>query len=144
MRVAGNECRGGHDLARLAVAALNDLPAEPSILSLPTRWSLPNSFDRSDRRTANAVDGRDTGARRRPVQMNRTGAAERHAAAELRAGHAEHVAHYPQERGVTVDIDRPIDAVDLDRGGQSFLHAIRADRAHSKTVPCDTIGLLRW
>ena len=44
---------------------------------------------------------------------------------ELRAGHAEHVAQHPQERGVAVDIDHPIDAVDLDCGGHSHLHAIR-------------------
>jgi len=47
--------------------------------------------------------------------MNRAGAAERHAAAEFGAGHAEHVAQDPEQRGVAVDINRPIDAVDLDR-----------------------------
>ena len=39
------------------------------------------------------------------------------AATELRAGHAQHVAQYPEERRVAIDIDRPIDAVDLDREG---------------------------
>jgi len=36
----------------------------------------------------------------------------------------EHVAQHPQERGVAVNIDRPIDAVDLDRGGHRYLHTI--------------------
>ena len=39
------------------------------------------------------------------VDMHRAGAAQRHAAAELRAGHAEHVAQHPQQRRVAVDID---------------------------------------
>ena len=63
-----------------------------------------------------------------PSTWTGAGAAERHAAAELRAGHAEHVALHPQERSVAVNIDRPIDAVDLDCGGHSYLQAIRVDR----------------
>ena len=40
-------------------------------------------------------------------------AAESHAAAELRAGHAEHVAQHPEKRLVAIDIDRSIDALIL-------------------------------
>ena len=39
------------------------------------------------------------------VDMHGAGAAQRHAAAELRAGHAEHVAQHPEQRRVAVDID---------------------------------------
>ena len=46
--------------------------------------------------------------------MYRAGAAQRHAAAELRAGHAQHVAQNPQERRVAVDIDRPNSAIHFD------------------------------
>ena len=37
--------------------------------------------------------------------MDRTGAAQCHAAAELRAGHAQHVAQHPEQRRIAVDID---------------------------------------
>jgi hypothetical protein len=47
--------------------------------------------------------------------MHRAGAAERHAAAELGAGHAEHVSKHPQQRGVTVDIGGAVYAIDFDR-----------------------------
>ena len=47
-----------------------------------------------------AVDGRDAGAHRGAVEMHRAGAAQRHAAAEFRAGHAEHVAQHPKQRRV--------------------------------------------
>src|SRR5438093_1388251 len=107
MRVAREQRRSGHDLARLAVAALNDFLVKPRLL--------------------------DLGARRRR--------AERHAATELRAGHAEHVAQHPQERGVAVDIDRPIDAVELDRGGHSYLRAIRVDLTIRPLEPARTSSL---
>src|SRR5271167_3655886 len=105
----GRQQRGcGHVLAGLAIATLNDFEIEPRLLNLLTRRRIPDSFDRGDRGTADTIDRRDTGAGRRPVQMNRAGAAEGHAAAELGAGHAEHVAKHPQKRGITVDIDGAI------------------------------------
>ena len=39
------------------------------------------------------------------VDVDGAGAAQRHAAAELGAGHAQHVAQHPEERRVAVDID---------------------------------------
>src|ERR1700724_2322181 len=63
--------------------------------------------------------------------------AECHAAAEPRAGHAEHVAQYPQERSVTVDIDLPIDAVDLDRGTIAISRLFSAGALRALVhVPC--------
>jgi hypothetical protein len=47
-------------------------------------------------------------------------AAERHAAAELRAGHADDVAQHPEERGIAVDIDGVIGSIDLDRKGHGY------------------------
>src|SRR5437660_1342283 len=130
MGVARYERRSGHDLARLAVPALNDLAVEPGLLNLGARRCRADCLDRCDLRSANAVDRGDAGASGDPVDMHGAGPAESHAAAELRSGHAEHVAQYPQERSVAVNIDRPIDAVDLDRGGHSYLHVIRARGQH--------------
>jgi len=43
LRIAGEKCRSRHDLARLAVAALDDLKVEPRLLYLRTSGRLPNS-----------------------------------------------------------------------------------------------------
>src|SRR6516162_10839811 len=121
MRVAGKQRRGGHDLARLAVAALNNLAVEPGLLDLGARCCRADGLDRRDLGSADTVDGGDAGTGGGPVEMHGAGAAERHAAAELRAGHAEHVAQYPEKRRVAVDIDRPIDAVYFDREGHGSI-----------------------
>src|SRR5262249_12144239 len=117
--------RSGHDLARLAVAALNDLAVEPGLLELGARRGRADGLDRCDLGTADAVDRGDAGTGGDAVHMHGAGAAQRHAAAELGAGHAEHVAHDPKERRVTVDIDAMGVAVDFDGEGHgvfSFFH----------------------
>src|SRR5262245_63037731 len=53
--------------------------------------------------------------------MHRASAAERLPAAELGAGHAEHVAQYPQERRVAVDVDALNAAVDFQLVGHGVL-----------------------
>src|SRR5712671_2484295 len=128
-RIGREERRSRHDLARLAVAALNDLPVEPRLLNLGACHCRADGLDCCDLGCADAVERSDTGTDGDTVEMHGAGAAERHAAAELRAGHAEHIAQHPQERGVAVNIDRPIDAVDLDRGGHRYLHTIRGSDA---------------
>ena len=55
------------------------------------------------------------------VDMHGAGAAQGHAAAELGAGHAEHVAQHPQQRRVAVDIDLMRCAVDLQRESHGCL-----------------------
>ena len=41
-------------------------------------------------------------------------------------GHAEDVAQHPKERRVAFDIDRMVDAIDLDRVRHSCIHSIHA------------------
>src|SRR5258707_15286837 len=71
MRVAGEQRRGGHDLARLTVAALNDLPVEPGLLDLGADCGRADRLDRGDLGGADAVDRSDTGARGGTVDMHR-------------------------------------------------------------------------
>src|SRR5882724_2622064 len=61
MRVAGEERRGGHDLARLAVAALNDLAVEPGLLDPGAHRGRADRLDRRDLGFPDAVDRGDTG-----------------------------------------------------------------------------------
>src|SRR6266436_2662862 len=121
MWVAGKERRSGHDLSRLAVAALNDLPVEPGLLDLGARHCRADCLDRRDLGGADAVDLGNAGTGGDAVDMHGAGAAERHAAAELRAGHAEHVAQHPKQGRVAVDIDGVRGSVDLDGETHGYL-----------------------
>src|SRR5215470_6986753 len=116
-RIAREQRRSRHDLARLAIPALRDLAVDPGLLDLGAGRARADRLDRRDRRAADAVDRRDAGPDGEAVDVHGTGAAERHAAAELGAGHAEHVAHDPEERRVAVDIDAVRAAVDFDVEG---------------------------
>src|SRR5262249_24554736 len=128
-RVAREQRRRGHDLAGLAVAALHDLAIEPGLLDPGARRGRADRFDRRDRGAADAIDRSDAGADGDAVKMHGAGAAQCHAAAELRSGHTEDIAQHPQQGSVAINIDRSIDAVDLDGGGHGFLQAVRVDRA---------------
>src|SRR5262245_60113272 len=95
MRSARQQRGGGHDLARLAVAALHDLAVEPGPLDLGACRCRADRLDGRDLRAADAVDWRNAGTNGDAVEVHGASAAQRHAAAELRAGHAEHVAQHP-------------------------------------------------
>jgi hypothetical protein len=83
-------------------------------LNLLTRRSVSYSFYCSHRRIADTVDCRDARTGWSAVQMNRAGAAERHATAKFRAGHAEDVTEHPQQRGIAIDIGDAIETIDFD------------------------------
>src|SRR5918996_739197 len=86
------EKRGSrHNLAGLAIAALHDLQVEPCLLHGLSGRRFADRLDRGDLGRADAVDGGDAGPRGDAVHMDGTGTAKRHAAAELRAGHAQHI-----------------------------------------------------
>src|SRR5687768_13978914 len=62
VRVACQQRRSGHDLARLAVPALRDLAVEPGLLDPSTRRCGTDRLDRCDLSRADAVDRGDAGA----------------------------------------------------------------------------------
>ena len=61
------------------------------------------------------ADRHRAGAHRLAVDMHRAGAALRDAAAEFRAGQADHVAQHPKQRRIGLDIDLLGRSVDFDR-----------------------------
>src|SRR5262249_27753371 len=106
--LASQKRGGGHDLPRLAVAALNDIEPVPRILHRfghAVRLTGGQSLDGSDLLAGYRGDWRDARASRLPVKMHRTCAAQCHAAAELGTGEIEIVAQYPQQRRVRCCID---------------------------------------
>src|SRR5213078_3731923 len=105
VRLLGEQRRRGHDLARLAVAALRHVFRDPGAL-YRVRAVLGQAFDRRDALVGDRGDGQHAGARGHAVQMHGAGAALRDAAAELGAREAERVAQHPEERRVGRDVDR--------------------------------------
>src|SRR5213593_3263084 len=113
MRVLGQECCGGHDLARLAEAALRYAELDPRLLTrmaAVVRQPLDGG-DPGERRHADVGDARARGA---PIEMDRTGTALRDAAAELRPLEAQNVAQDPQQGHVAVYVDSVQTAVDVE------------------------------
>jgi len=95
---------GGHDLAGLAVAALGDVFGDPGFLH-GVRAVEGEALDGRNIFAGNARDHGNARARGFTVDVHGAGAAERHAAAEFRAGHVEGVAQDPEERHVWADVD---------------------------------------
>src|SRR5437879_12882618 len=86
--VLGEQRRGGHDLPRLAVAALGHVLGDPgSLHGVAPAWRQP--FDRGHALHGSRRDGQHAGSHGRAVEMHGAGGALGDAAAELRAGGAE-------------------------------------------------------
>src|SRR5260370_13542758 len=113
--------RSGHDLPRLAVAALHHLEIEPGLLHpLPGR-RFTERLDRGDALADGRAHGRDPRARRLAVHVHGTGTAQSQPASELRAAHGEHIPQHPQERHIGRHVHRMRDAVDPQRDHGSIL-----------------------
>src|SRR5207247_990578 len=116
MRVLREQGRGGHDLPRLAVAALRHVFLDPRALHR-VRAVLGQAFDRGDAFAGDGGHGQHAGAGGDAVQMDGAGAALGDAAAKLGAGEAEGVTQHPEERRVGGDVDRFAFAVDGESDG---------------------------
>src|SRR5262245_26547601 len=93
--IALKKSRGGHDLARLAVAALHDFNIEPSPLDLGSAFGFPDRFDGCDLLADHVGHRRDARSYRAPVKMDGAGPAQRDPATELRSRQADDVAQHP-------------------------------------------------
>src|SRR5690606_35024640 len=113
--------RGGHDLSRLAVAALGHVELAPGRLhGLPDSVGV-HAFDRGDLLAGHGSQGRDARADRNPLGLHGTGAAQRHAAAVFGAGQVRDIAQRPQQRHFIGRIQGSIVAVDVQGGHGEFL-----------------------
>ena len=100
----GKQCDGGHDLPGLAIAALRNVFFHPGLLHGMAAIG-GKTLDGSDFFASDAGNLGDARTRGLAVDMHGTRAAERHAAAELRAGHVQRVAQDPKQRHVRADFD---------------------------------------
>ena len=73
---------------------------------------------------------------REAIEMHGASAAQCHAAAELRAGHAQHVAQHPKQRRVAVDIDAMRLTVDFNGEGHDVLSLVHQPHPAPKRRRC--------
>src|ERR1700726_4714690 len=64
------ECRSRHDLARLAVSALDHFEVEPGFLYFRAGRRSAHAFDRGDGAIAHGTNRQNTGAYRLAVEMH--------------------------------------------------------------------------
>src|SRR5882762_3203609 len=102
-----------HDLARLAVAALNHFGLEPGLLDFFADCRRTDGLDRRNRFATYRANRKHTRTNGLPVKMNGARTTLRDAATELRPRQAQDVAQHPQERHVRGDIRGMRLAVDL-------------------------------
>src|SRR5271166_5100385 len=103
---------GLHNLAGLAVAALRDIQGAPSLLHGMVPVAV-ESFDRRHRAPGGIADGRGAGTGGLTVDMDRAGAAQRHATAVFRSGEPQLIPQVPEQRHRRIAIERLRLAVDL-------------------------------
>jgi hypothetical protein len=105
VRVLLEQRGSGHDLSRLAIAALGDAKIKPRRLYALSNAVSAYHFDGGDLLANRRGDWGYARARRHTVEMKRARAAERHPASELCTGHAEYVAQGPQKPRVIGHVD---------------------------------------
>src|SRR5258708_39962041 len=90
------QCRGLHDLAGLAIAALRNIELAPGLLNrVIAGWM--QAFDRRDLSADPIGDRGDASACGLLVHEHRACAAQRHAAATFRAGQSDFVTEKPEQ-----------------------------------------------
>ena len=101
---------GGHDLSRLAVAALRNFFGEPGLLQR-MKSVRAEAFDRGHVLIGDLRDRGRAGTNRIALDVHGTGAAQSGTAAELGAGKLEGVPKNPEQRGFGGDGDLLLTAV---------------------------------
>src|SRR4029077_5208350 len=104
---------GGHDLARLAVAALRYVRLDPRHLQRVPQIG-GQALDRHHLRARGTPHRRDTRTNGLAVEVDGAGTAQGHAASELGAGEAQRFAEDPEQRRVGGDVHRVVPTVDIE------------------------------
>ena len=106
------QCRRRHDLAGLAIAALDHFEIEPRLLHLGADRRVADAFDGGDRPVADRSDGQHAGTHGLAADMDRAGAALRDAATEFRASQPKNIAEYPEQGHIVGNIDGFLRTID--------------------------------
>src|SRR5579871_3742413 len=115
-RCAREQCRGRHDLTRLAIAALRHVFFDPRFLH-GMRAIGRQSFDRRHAFAGRIGDRDAAGFHRSAVDVNRARAAFSETAAEFRAGETNRIAQHPEQWHIRRHVNRLTFAVERDVEG---------------------------
>ena len=115
VRVARQQRGCGHNLARLAVAALNYFEIEPRLLNPSASRRFADRLDSCYIPPDGNSHRSDAGADRPTIEMYRASTAQRDTAAEFRPRQACDVAQNPQQRHIVRDVELVFLAVDSQR-----------------------------
>jgi hypothetical protein len=110
------ERRGRHDLAGLALPALDDFQIKPGLLHFGAVDRGPDPLNGGNCPRTNRTYGQKAGADRLAGQMDRASAALCDAAPELRTRQPQDVAQYPEKWHIGRDVDLSLFAIDGERG----------------------------
>lgn len=115
VRIVGEQRGRRHDLARLAIAALNDFEVEPGLLDLSANRGFADQLD-GGQVLADCIGSRcDAGADCLTIEMHGAGAAQRDSAAEFGSGQPYNVAENPQQRHIVRNLELVFLAVNPQR-----------------------------
>src|SRR5262249_20010434 len=103
IRPALEQSHRAHDLATLAVAALNDILRNPSILNRPANRVLADALDGNDGTIADQGQRNDARSHRYAGYVYRAGAAGSDPATVLGTGHLQVITQNPEQRSTEVD-----------------------------------------
>src|SRR5689334_2264964 len=103
---------GGHDHARLAIAALRHVVLQPGLLHLVQLPALREAFDGGDLLAGGRAHRKGARAHGRAVDVHGAGAALRDAATVFGASESDLLANNPQQRRIRVNVDLVRLAVD--------------------------------
>jgi len=120
----GEERGGRHDLTALAIAALGHVNFDPGLLDGMIAF-LGETFDGGDFLAGDGGNRRDAGTGGFSVDVNGTSSAERHAAAELGAGHVQGVAQDPEQGHLGINVYGLGFSVEGERDGHRTSHEER-------------------
>src|SRR6516164_1864153 len=108
----GQQRRGLHDLAGLAIAALRDIQGAPRLLHRMITVAV-EPLDRYHHTAIDITDSGGAGTGGLAVDMHRAGAAQRDAAAVFRSGELQLIAQVPKQRRRWIAIEGLRLAIDL-------------------------------
>src|SRR5512138_265745 len=103
-----------HHLPALAVTALRDVVLDPGVDHRAAHRIRDLALDRAQVAASRGRQRCDARAHRRAIEVHGARAAQRGAAAELGAGHADVVAQHPEDRCRRIGVDRDRFAIELE------------------------------
>jgi hypothetical protein len=111
---------GGHDLSRLAVAALGNIGFHPGLLDR-MRAVFADVLDGAYLGAGNGTHGHNAGPHRLPPHVDRTSSTQANAATELGSRQSQNIPQVPEQWHFGIPIKPPLDTIHLELNHRSTI-----------------------